>query len=351
MKRISVYIFFVLFTACKSDRVLSYVSFTVDDFEQVNLSVTESEGVECKDLFLGRPMSLVYHPDDFLLIRDSGTDRQLTVVDLLQMTSSSEINRGRSANELLYLWDISVSDHDIFVSSLNDNKLLRMEYDNDCRKFEYAETIVFPESFYRCAPFDGDYLTFPSASSKHRFHLWNRNVEIKDTIGTFPSDGIDSDVLPDNGLFQSVLAVSPNGKCLATAYIGIDYIDVYDDLGLCARIRGPECFDVSSKTKIVSDGHAFSFLRPDITAYTCIVGTESCFYVGYVGLKMSRNTIPDSDGFKIKTIFSFSWSGMPMKAYILDKPVDSFCVDEKSGTLYFLMSNPEYEIRLLRHCL
>ena len=351
MRRIFLSPVFLVFllVSCVDDKTSGCSTFALSDFESVNVSISESVPLECKDLFLGRPMSLVYHPDDFLLVRDSRPSRQLTVVDLRKMTSSSEVNRGRSANELLYLWDVSVLERDVYLSSLNDNKLLKMKYDSDGRTFKYEETFVVPESFLRCVPIQDGYLTFASVTSKHRFHIWDKDMEIRDTLGTFPTERITSDILLDNAVLQSVLAVAPDGHRFATAYIGADCIDIYDDRELSARLWGPERHKLSVKTKSTFDGRQFSFLTPDITVFTHLAATETSLYAGYVGTQIHKHSKFEQDNFKIKMILSFSWTGKPLKAYILDKPVDSFCVDERSGTFYFLISNPEYEIRYYKN--
>ncbi|MCM1177410.1 MAG: TolB-like 6-bladed beta-propeller domain-containing protein [Clostridium sp.] len=334
MGRIFACSFLILFMACSNEKNSQFVPFDINDFEQISLRIADAERIECENLFLAKPMSIVYHPDNFIIVRDKGADRQLTIIDLTLNTASNIIERGRATNELVSPWDISVSDRDIYVSSLNDNKLIRLQLDSADRTFGYSETFNFNESFFRCIPYRNKFLTLAPANSGHRFHLWNTESEIIDTLGNFPPV---CDKL-DNGLLQSVLTSSPDGRYLAAAYIGADYIDVYENLELKARLRGPEKFDV----------HATSCLVPDITAYTCIAGTEKGFYAGYVGMKIGKKMELSPDDFKVKIILHFSWDGSPIKAYLLDIPVDSFAVDEKSGYIYFLTSDPEYEIKVLR---
>lgn len=318
--------------------------FTMDSIEHIQLPSISSQRIMMEDLFLARPSSLAYHDNDFLLVGDRGMATQLVVIDLKQNSVYRDINKGRSSNELLALWDILVQDDGLFLSSLLENKLIKMDYDSDNRRFVYSDLMYFPQQFMHCTPIDGGYLTFGSASSGNRFVRWTENLTVIDTVGTFPVEGITGHEEAENGVLQSEFAVSPDKKKIAVAYKNIDYIEIYEDGILTNRIRGPRKYEVSIRTDEVGDGAYRTSVLPLNLAYKSIKATRRGFYAGYIGLKPINGMIPTPDMNRIRKIFHFDWEGNLIRVYTFENPVEDFAIDERSGLIYCLNNDPEPNI-------
>jgi hypothetical protein len=318
--------------------------FDIDSVEIINLGHMAADYLEINDLFLARPTSIAYHKDDFLLLNDGAETKQLLIIDLKNNTFCREVGKGRAKNELLYLWDVVVSNDDIFLSSLNEKKGLKMEYDPAVRRFVFAESMMFPQQFMHCSPTNSGYLTFASASSANRFVVWSEIIEPIDTLGSFPEEGIINHKYADNGALQSDFAFSPDGDMMAVAYKNIDYIDLYQRDSLIKRIRGPRKFEVTVRKDELGNGASMTYVTPLHFSYRSIVASPSGFWAGYIGLKPPQGMIPTQDMNRIREIYFFDWNGNLQKIYKLENPIEAFAVNESSNVMYCLLDNPEPSI-------
>lgn len=201
--------------------------FKIDSVGIVTLHPMEAEFLEINDMFLAVPTALSYHKDNFLIINDGADAKQLVIVDLEKRTFCREIQKGRANNELINLWDVVVFNDDLFLSSINERKIIKMKYDSEARKFHFSESRLFPQQFLHCSPTNTGYLTFASASSGNRFVRWTENLEPIDTIGSYPKEGVENYTEAENGALQSDFAFSPDGERMVVSYKNIDYIDLY----------------------------------------------------------------------------------------------------------------------------
>lgn len=333
-------IFFILasLSSCQNkDYALEHISFTYDSFKSIEL--TNPDVISTEGMFLGKPVSVNYHPQDFLLISDPKNTKQLIVFDLRAKRFMLEVNRGRSDNELLHLKDVTISGNNLYLSSTSDKKILKMSYNENNRNFIFDKSFSFSNQFLRGIPYKDGFITLASASSEDRFHIWDKHLNVIDTLGTFPSQGINAEGSLHNGVLQSDIGVYSN--YVICAYKGVDYIDIYKDLTLVRRLRGPELDDVSIKIKEYPNGMVATYLTPDKITYSKIVTNDDGFWVGYNGCVIEEKEIPTSDDLKIKKIFHFKWDGTPCESYILDNPISDFTIDHTTNTLYGLTDNPE----------
>ena len=77
-------------------------------------------------LLLRAVSALSYHKDNFLIINDGADAKQLVIVDLEKRTFCREIQKGRANNELINLWDVVVFNDDLFLSSINERKIIKI---------------------------------------------------------------------------------------------------------------------------------------------------------------------------------------------------------------------------------
>ena len=327
----------VILTSCRNSESQRAVDFTLNDFKFVQLSAPDT--IECEGLFLAKPATIQFHPDGFLFVADRKNVKMLHIIDLENRSSTMGLPSGRAENELLTIWDITVHDRDVYLSSIYESKLLKLHYIPDNRVFLIDSCLQFPNQFMRCIPYKNGYLTFASASSKDRFYLWEGSTSVTDTVGSFPTDGIIGNAPLHNGVLQSDISV--HGNKIVSSYKGIDYIDIYKDNILDKRIHGPVHKDVEVKERVFGNGAVSTSLSPDMSVFNKVIASENGFWVGYVGFVSNGKDIPTPEEMRIKKILHFSWDGEPDMAYLLDKSIEDFAIDANSNVLYCLIVNPE----------
>ena len=316
----------------------------IDSQDEITLCDSKAKILRMDELCLCNPTAIVFHEDSLLLVADEYDSKQLLILDLKMNKCSRIISKGRAENELLSLWDIHLSNNHVYLSSPLENKLLVLQFDIDDRELKVNTSVKFPHQFMRCAPLNEQYVTLASASSAKRFFVWDKHINIIDTIGTFPSIGIENHDNADNGVLQSDWAFSPDGTHFVTTYKRIDYIDIYKNKDLKKRIRGPRNHTVAIRTKEVQDGYFRSSLTPTYFSYKGVVATETGFWTGYIGLDCRNGMMPVPEMNKISKIFRFDWDGNVIESFAVSNPIDAFTIDEKSRKLYCLYQNPEPEI-------
>lgn len=329
----------------QSDCILENSSVSlINSPDAITLCESEARILRMDELCLYNPTALVFHDDSLLLVADEYDSKQLLIIDLKMNKCSRYIRKGRAENELLSLWDIHLSNNHIYLSSPPENKLLVLQFNKNSREFKANSSVKFPHQFMRCAPLNEQYITLASASSAKRFFVWDNHMSIVDTIGSFPSIGIENHENADNGVLQSDWAFSPDGTHFVSTYKRIDYIDIYKNKHLKRRIRGPRNHTVSIRTKEVKEGYFRSSLNPTYFSYKGVAATETGFWTGYIGLDCRNGMMPVPEMNKISKLFRFDWDGNVIESFVLSNPIDAFAIDEKSRKLYCLYQNPEPEI-------
>ncbi|MBE6234685.1 MAG: hypothetical protein E7112_00445 [Bacteroidales bacterium] len=315
--------------------------FKIDSVGIVTLHPMEAEFLEINDMFLAVPTALSYHKDNFLIINDGADAKQLVIVDLEKRTFCREIQKGRANNELINLWDVVVFNDDLFLSSINERKIIKMKYDSGARKFHFSESRFFPHQFLHCSPTNVGYLTFASASSGNRFVRWTESLEPIDTIGSYPKDGVVNYVDAENGALQSDFTFSPEGDRMAISYKNIDYIDLYEGDDLIKRIRGPQEYEVTVRTDNLGNGNSMTYVTPLHFAYKSISASSSGFWAGYIGLKPPSGIVPTQDMNRIREVYHFDWDGNLKRIYKFINPIEAFAINEDSNIMYCIQNDPE----------
>ena len=338
----------ILCFSCRVTEDSETVVFRMEEFRTVELSYKEGEQVAIDGLEFGRPYIVRKHKDGFLFVREVKGDRQLKIIDLEEGTYTASISKGRAWNELLSLRDISMTGEEVCLSSIMENKVLRLAYDVTERAFS-PDTSMSIEGiqFMRIVPFGDRYVTLSSGSSGTRMNILSETGSPVDTVGSFPTEGISGISNINNAVLQSDISVSPDLRHIVTAFRSIDYIDIYgEDFALQRRLRGPEQMDIELKSEKAGPGGYRFTQEPKFVAYDNVVSDAEGFYAGYYGIEMPRPGARREQGFR--TILSFDWAGHPGAAYMFDTPVISFDVDRLSGEMYCLMETAEPEIRIFR---
>ena len=220
----------ILCFSCRMTEDSETVVFRMEEFRTVELSYKEGEQVAIDGLEFGRPYTVRKHKDGFLFVREVKGDRQLKIIDLEEGTYTTSISKGRAWNELLSLRDISMTGEEVCLSSIMENKVLRLAYDVTERAFS-PDTSMSIEGiqFMRIVPFGDRYVTLSSGSSGTRMNILSETGSPVDTVGSFPTEGISGISNINNAVLQSDISVSPDLRHIVTAFRSIDYIDIYGE--------------------------------------------------------------------------------------------------------------------------
>ena len=238
---------------------------------------------------------------------------------------------------MLTIFQVSVKDGDIWLSGPQDRKVMRITLYDDGSISD--TTFVMKDDFWSTVPFGtGSVLALSKAFSGNRLDLRSLSGEILDTAGTFPVLKDSPQTPPDNALFQSEIAVSPDSRHTAVACLSFEYIDIYDkDLNLTHRLSGPEGVPQKAELLSVPIGKIYS-QKPDYNIHRCLACNDKEFMVGYIGLEL---TDPSQLATQARTILSFDWEGRPLKAYHFESELTYFDIDWENDILYGLVNSDE----------
>lgn len=280
------------------------------------------------EISFGRVSEMCYHPAGYILIADLAKGNMLQVVDVSNgKLYQTLISRGRANSELLGISEIRMDGEDVVVSSMTENKILRLGLSDS---LSVTASLTTERQFNNAVPYGDGYLTVASAPSYNRMEVLDDAGAVIDTIGSFPDIGFDAEAY-NNALFQPNLAVSPDGRHVVLSCNSVDFIDIYGkDGNLSVRLHGPDHKLPGYKSRSFGMGVVYAF-DPNKHSYSGITATDSGFYVGRLGVDLRT----EEDLLKgISAIYFFSWSGEPETRYVLDEELTTFAVDEKNGIIY-----------------
>ena len=101
----------VILASCQTDGTHGTETFTLEDFKTVQLS--DADTIKCDGMLLARPASILFHPDNFLLVADRKNVKLLHIIDLQDKSSRMVLHSGRTENELLAIWDMTLKSKDV----------------------------------------------------------------------------------------------------------------------------------------------------------------------------------------------------------------------------------------------
>ena len=312
--------------------------YTLDDFETVEMKDSDAVPVLVSGLDLLMPYRMRHVGNGILALQDNGhPEGMLTIIDTRRDTVTYHVTKGRGPGEMLTIFQVSVKDGDIWLSGPQDRKVMRITLCDDGSISD--TTFVMKDDFWSTVPFGtGSVLALSKAFSGNRLDLRSLSGEILDTAGTFPVLKDSPQTPPDNALFQSEIAVSPDSRHTAVACLSFEYIDIYDkDLNLTHRLSGPEGVPQKAELLSVPIGKIYS-QKPDYNIHRCLACNDKEFMVGYIGLEL---TDPSQLATQARTILSFDWEGRPLKAYHFESELTYFDIDWENDILYGLVNSDE----------
>lgn len=321
----------------KQETSITVEHYSLDSFESVELRNADASMVKVNGLDLLSPYRMRYAGEGRLALQDNGhPEGMLTIIDTRRDTVTYHVTKGRGPGEMLTIFQVSVKDGDIWLSGTQDRKVMRVSMDGDSTS---DTTFIMNNEFMKAVPFGtGSVLALSKAFSGNRLDLRSLSGEILDTAGTFPVLKDSPQTPPDNALFQSEIAVSPDSRHTAVACLSFEYIDIYDkDLNLTHRLSGPEGVPQKAELLSVPIGKIYS-QKPDYNIHRCLACNDKEFMVGYIGLEL---TDPSQLATQARTILSFDWEGRPLKAYHFESELTYFDIDWENDILYGLVNSDE----------
>jgi hypothetical protein len=343
MRRLLFVSVFVAYLSACTVNTRRNLSFDLGSFRQQELYRGEAELLTLDSLLLGRPSALRFHPEGFLIVMDSASSDQVSVIDLKDSGTQSFIKRGRGPFEAIATWDVTMYDGDVWVSGVQEKKMIRLKLDRFSRKFHIEKEIDLSASgFSRALPYSAsEFLIMSKASSGKRMEIVTDAGESVKDVGSFPDVRIAGDKAPNNFWLQSQISISPNRQHAAVCYLSVDYIDIYDGkMTLGKRLRGPVGADPEFFERELSIGTQF-IQRPSYHFFNNIISNDTCFYVSYVGFEIKPGERPVPSDVEARRIFSFDWAGTPLSCYTFDHPVLCFAVDTEGEKMYVVTRNAE----------
>ncbi len=345
MKIIIIILSIIFSIGCKSSNQQRVGYIDIDNIPAEMIHADDLKMLHLDSLLLAKPHLITYYTDDILLIKDTKLGDLAMVVDLKLNRVSSLVKNGRSKYELLSLRDIVVLDGDLWLYSISDSKMIKMEFDPISRSFEPSELYRFEDSqYFRVLPRrDGSFIALSPVGANSRMVLLDKDGKTMQEFGEYPQlDGLDE---CDNSIIQSIITLSPDGEKLAIACMSLEHIGVYNSqLEEVASSYGSSCKDV--RFELVTRGSMSRISqKPPFFAYENIISNEYGFWVGYLGIEPTDENF---DSAAIRKIIQWNWNGEIERVLELEQPIISFDIDFKSNILYCITKELEPQLKTIK---
>lgn len=135
---------------------------------------------------------------------------------------------------------------------------------------------------------------------------------------------------------QSMVAASPDGKHICSAYQDIDCIEIYtDDFNSLIRLNGPDRITQKLTVTETPIGPSAS-LKPSNNTFNSLSASEKGFIVGYIG-----KTPQEDNSTLIQDLLYFDWSGKCLKCFHLPEGVVYLDIDWENGRMFGVTGGDE----------
>ena len=264
--------------------------------------------------------SLQLSGNSVFILSPRSADKLVTRFDFETGDKQMLVPRGRGPGELLGIRGIFVMDETLFVIDNNERKIISYVC-SPSDSLVYDSSLSLDTYYHRVVPIPGGgYLGSPMTDG--RFCLISPEGKSGEPFGSFmpvkgPREAVNSMAL------QTLVAFSPDGSHMCSAYQDADCIEFYDrDLNLTRRLIGPERRIPEVKKWEGNEGYGYT-TTPMYKEYMGICGKEDGVYVGYVGYERKKGD-PDRG---LNSILFFDWEGNCKIRYLLPFELDAFDID------------------------
>jgi len=321
------------------------VDFTDSSFKH-NAKINNGKPYHNRNLMLGNPDWIRYHPDSFLVILDRSFSNQLKIIDLKSDSIQEYIAQGKGPGEMIVPYCVQIFEKDIYVFDLQLPKILILSPVSS-RKFSITKEFRLNEknlnTYY---PLEENLMVFQSSLEEEtRLTFFNHAGKSVKKIGELPPRTGDRRVLGVNQAFASWIAASSRNKKFAMACAYTDIIEIFDFNGsLIKRIQGPLGIQLNVTNKNIPIG-AVVKIEPLILVFNRIDAGDKEFWIGYTGFKTRKGYRQTYRDIASRRFYCFDWKGHPLRKIEADSGFVDFDIDWKNKTLYDLRwANKSLEI-------
>lgn len=326
-------------THTPSPSSIQTVSYTTDAFEVIDLSQERSEEVSADSMLMGRPFEIRVVSDSLLAINDAGAEKLLWLLNPHTHAFSACVDRGEGPEEMLFISNLWMDGQTLCAGGMQDNKIVRFNFTSSPLAVVPQQVCRTSFPFIRAASWGEDgYLVVPMVHQSDRYYTIDSAGNVQDTVGVYPEVLMPEEIQPNNSMFQTRLAVSPDRSHLVSANQTWNTIEVYDaTFQSTLLLKGPIEMETEVK-KIESPIGVRYGQKPGWNLFCGVSATDSGFWVGYIGMRLEKR---EDVSRGISAILSFAWDGTPRRMYRLGEEVVAFDIDEQGNALYAIANRPD----------
>ena len=320
------------------------VAFTLDDFETVDLVMSDGEAITSDTLVVGGIASVIPLNDSIVAFKNWRDKKdQVYFVNTNTGVVKSTLHYGEGPLETLAVCDMWESDGAVIAVGWGDRKVMRIEVDPSTLDATVAHIGSIPGDIMRVGQMsDGHYVIAPREKGVRLRKLDSSGTLLTDTLGAFPPVKMaEADALSNMDV-QTTMATSPDGSKLVSAYFELPWIEIYDsNLRNRVVVKAPVDAEFEITEKQIGE-FTLETLTPRYMFYQSVTTFDGGFAVEYQGAEIKG---PDDFDRPWTTVLTFDYDGNPLKMYRFDQGVVSISMDRSGKAIYAVMDNPEPHIR------
>lgn len=331
----------LLAISCSNNEQLGWRNdFTDSDFEHIDIDLSSGVPLTFLEDSILKPWKIVMLDNNILAVEEKGSDRMVWMVDMDKQKCHGHITRGSGPDELLDITTMNYSDGILTLAGLNDNKVMECRVLYDSLDLKPVNHTVLPyKGALRSISMDDEHIfSIAPAFSGDRYYIYNRIDSTYSSLKSFPLDSTYIGVTPDNAFFQADIAINRNRSHIAVANMSWNIIEIFDIASnKWTTLFGPT--QSEAKVSLENMGMVKGYRQnPMWITWRNISMGENSIYIGYDGSCLNNRDDRESGH---KSIYTFDYSGQPLKIYHFDHPFLYFTIDEVNGYIYLTQENPE----------
>ncbi|MBI9063125.1 MAG: hypothetical protein JEZ14_14175 [Marinilabiliaceae bacterium] len=341
MKFLVEYGFVLLILYSCQHKEMEKLSFVDDSFNS-GFKLSKGKVVDINDTAFALPISIKYHPKDYLICSEIKSNDLLTIVNLKTGAIQKVVKKGRGPNECIHVGSVSIVNDDIWVYGPALQKMLHLKLDS-VGAFYIKEEFRINEQMPRCIALTNE-LFAGTSFSKYRVSYYNRKGDfLYGTLGLPKEIAPNVDIIP-NVVFQTAITATPDGKHVVLANQFIDVLESYSDIGDTTFVLiGPDGFRTNVKPRKIGGGRTFP-MDPLCLAYAEVTAVENEIWGSYIGVQKQKGSSSQGGMDVPKQIFCFSCQGQLLRKIEFDNGFISFAVDSKKAKVFCLVHEPDIKI-------
>lgn len=327
MRQILVIVLVILMASCDNvnirlnNEIKSFKSFPAVDsikFESIANEV------------LGEPKNMLYVEDQLLINTMANSDEYFLINYSLKEKSiiSKAIMYGMGPDEMLSC-DMYCANDKIWLYDMGKQRLGRIDIDSLLQgNYTINKYYNIPMYFYNVAMLN-DSIMIGTNNLLEPYKLSYFNIKNGKLEGRASYSYL-NEKIPLTALLDAsscYVNIHPTRKDILLSYRYTDVIEIYDSIGnLKSSVQGPLGFDAEFT---VGPNGSMEKIKGTHKAFVNSYVTSDYIYLLYSGCSRS-----DKNWAYGTQLFVYSWDGKPLKHYLLDSPVYTFAINEKTDEIY-----------------